>query len=147
MPVSEKRQPYAQTSVMNSFWYPMWVILIAFLIMTKEVANYHSYLMIWNFHQFGLFVPFEFITVKEILFIPPTWRMGFPGNSAGKESAVQKTPVWFLGWEDPLERGMATNSSILAWRIPWTVQSWGRKESDTNEWLSLSYEGYSNRFC
>ena len=30
-----------------------------------------------------------------------------------------------LGWEDPLEKGMATHSSILAWRIPWTVQSMG----------------------
>ena len=29
--------------------------------------------------------------------------------------------VWFLGWEDPLEKGMAIYSSILAWRIPWTV--------------------------
>ena len=34
-----------------------------------------------------------------------------------------------LGWEDPLEKGNATHSSILAWRIPWTVV-WGRKESD-----------------
>ena len=33
--------------------------------------------------------------------------------------------VWSLGWEDPLERGKATHSSILAWRIPWTVQSVG----------------------
>ena len=46
--------------------------------------------------------------------------MGFPGTSAGKESAVQDTLVWFLGWEDPLKKGMATHSSILAWRIPWT---------------------------
>ena len=35
--------------------------------------------------------------------------------------AVQQTPVWFLGWEDPLEKGKATHFSILAWRIPWTV--------------------------
>ena len=39
-----------------------------------------------------------------------------------------------LGWEDPLEKGKASHSSILAWRIPWTVYSpWGRKESDTTE--------------
>ena len=80
--------------------------------------------------------------------------MGFPGNSAGKESAcnvgdpgsipgsgkspgegigyplqyswaslvalmaMQETQVQSLGWEDPLEEGMATHSSILAWRIP-----------------------------
>ena len=38
---------------------------------------------------------------------------------------IQKTQVQSLGWEDPLEKGMATHSSILAWRIPWAVQSMG----------------------
>ena len=32
--------------------------------------------------------------------------------------AVQKTQIWSLGWEDPLEKGMASHSSILAWKIP-----------------------------
>ena len=40
---------------------------------------------------------------------------GFPGSSAGKESTCN---VGDLGWEDPLEEGMAIHSSILAWRIP-----------------------------
>ena len=35
--------------------------------------------------------------------------------------AMQETSVRFLGWEDPLENEKATHSSILAWRIPWTV--------------------------
>ena len=35
--------------------------------------------------------------------------------------AIWETWVWSLGWEDPLEKGKATHSSILAWRIPWTV--------------------------
>ena len=35
---------------------------------------------------------------------------------------MQKTQVQFLGWEDPLEKGMATHSSILAWRIPWAEE-------------------------
>ena len=35
--------------------------------------------------------------------------------------AVWETWVWSLGWEDPLEKGKSTHSSILAWRIPWTV--------------------------
>ena len=39
--------------------------------------------------------------------------------------AMQETLVRFLGLEDPLEKGKTTNSSILAWRIPWTVQSMG----------------------
>ena len=88
--------------------------------------------------------------------------MGFPGSSAGKESAckvgdpssipgserspgegigyplqyswasllarlvknppaMRETPVQSLDWEDPLEKGKATHSSILAWRTPWTV--------------------------
>ena len=34
---------------------------------------------------------------------------------------MQETLVQFLGWEDPLEKGKTTHSSILAWRIPWTV--------------------------
>ena len=36
--------------------------------------------------------------------------------------AMQETWVRSLGWEDPLEKGMATHSSILAWRIPWTKE-------------------------
>ena len=35
--------------------------------------------------------------------------------------AMQQTWVQFLGWEDPLEKGKATYSSILTWKIPWTV--------------------------
>ena len=39
--------------------------------------------------------------------------------------AMQETRVQSLGWEDTLEKGKASNSSILAWRIPWTVQFMG----------------------
>ena len=51
---------------------------------------------------------------------------------------VQETRVWPLGQEDPLEEDMATHSSILAWKIPWTEElggysPWGCKESDTAE--------------
>ena len=50
---------------------------------------------------------------------------------------MRKTWVRFLGWEYPLEKGKATHSSILAWRIPWTVYSpWGCKELNTTERLS-----------
>ena len=46
--------------------------------------------------------------------------MGFPGGADGEEAACNAgDQVQSLGWEDPLERGMATHSSILAWRIPW----------------------------
>ena len=65
--------------------------------------------------------------------------MGFPGDSNGKESAWDAGEAGLiLGWEDPMEEDMATPSSILAWRIPWTeepggLQSMGQKEWDTTE--------------
>ena len=54
---------------------------------------------------------------------------GFPGDSDGKElPAMQETWLQSLGQEDPLEKGMATPSSILAWEIPWTEEL-GRLQS------------------
>ena len=52
--------------------------------------------------------------------------LGFPDGSAVKNlPAVQETWVRFLGWEDPLEKEMATHSSILAWKMPWTEEPGG----------------------
>ena len=48
-----------------------------------------------------------------------------------------------LGWEDPLEKGMAAYSRVLAWRFPWSLAGyspWGCKESDTIEQLTLDKE-------
>ena len=54
--------------------------------------------------------------------------------------AMQETGVQSLGWEDPLEKEMATHSSILAWKIPWTEEPgwatyspWDPRESDLTE--------------
>ena len=52
--------------------------------------------------------------------------------------AMQKTQVWSLGQEDPLEKEMATHSSTLAWKIPWTEEP-GRLQSmqlQSRTWLS-----------
>ena len=50
-----------------------------------------------------------------------TESKGFPGGSVAKNlPAKQETQVQSLGQEDPLEKEMASDSSILAWRIPWT---------------------------
>ena len=62
-------------------------------------------------------------------------------------SAMQETQVWSLGQEHSLEKGIATHSSILAWRIPWREeaggpQSMGHKELDMTEWLSLTMHMY-----
>ena len=47
--------------------------------------------------------------------------------------AMQETQIESLGWEDPLAKGMATHSTILAWRIPWTEESGGLQS-----WTQLS---------
>ena len=112
--------------------------------------------------------------------------MGFPGRSAGKESAcnagdpssitgsgrfpgegmgypiqyswvfliaqmvknlpaMQETWVQSLGWEDPLEEGMATHSSILDWRIPWTEEPGGLLSMRSQIWTSLSDQAQHNK--
>ena len=63
--------------------------------------------------------------------------------------AMRETWARSLDWEGPLEKGKVTHSSILAWRIPWTVYSlWGHTESDTTKQLhfhfSLSCIGEGN---
>ena len=49
--------------------------------------------------------------------------------------------VRFLDWEDPLEEGMATHSSILAWRIPWTEESSGRQSTGSQSRTGLRQLG------
>ena len=58
---------------------------------------------------------------KLFFAIPP--GIGFPrGSEVKNPTTMQETWVQSLGWEDTLEKGMATHSSIFAWRIPWTEQ-------------------------
>ena len=45
--------------------------------------------------------------------------------------AMQETQVLSLGWEDPLKKGMATHSSILAWIIPWTEEPGGLQSMES----------------
>ena len=52
--------------------------------------------------------------------------------------AMWETWVRSLGWEDPLEEGMATHSSILAWRIPWIEEPGGLQSMESTEWLSTA---------
>ena len=73
------------------------------------------------------------------LFAGIEWRHRCRGAQLAKNlPAMQETQVWFLGWEDPLEKEMATHSSILAWRISWSLLGWSRvlEESDTTWWLN-----------
>ena len=74
----------------------------------------------------------------------------FPSGSVIKNlSAMQETLVQSLGLEDPLEKEMATHSSIPAWRIPWTEEPgslyspWGHKELDMTEVTKCPYAVFS----
>ena len=52
--------------------------------------------------------------------------------------ATQETRVWSLGWEDTLEKGSATHSSVLSWRIPWTVWSM-RSQRVGHDWATFTF--------
>ena len=67
--------------------------------------------------------------------------MGYPLQCSGASlvaqlvtnlPAMQETWVLSLGWKEPLEKGKASHSSILAWRIPWAVQSMGSQRAGHN---------------
>ena len=82
----------------------MWIILKLLL----NLLRYFFCLMFWFFG----------CKACEIL--------GLPGGSVVKNPpAIQETWVRSLGWDDPLEKEMATHSSILAWEIPWTDEPGG----------------------
>ena len=70
--------------------------------------------------------------------------LGFPCSSVGKNlPAVQETWVWSLGWEDPLEKEMATHSSILVWKISWTEELGGLQSMGSqrvrHDWVINTY--------
>ena len=95
----------------------------------------------------------DFSGGKDVDLLIPSWtifqfdpysqRAALVAQWVKNVPAVQETQVPSLGWEDPLEKKMASHSSILAWRIPWTeepggLQSLGSQEVDTTEQLTLT---------
>ena len=103
--------------------------------MKKEMAT-HSSILAWE------------IPWKEE---PGRWQSMESYDLATNPSLMRETWVWSLAWEDPLEEGIATHSSILAWRIPMVREAygpWSCKELDKTEWLStqqLNTYGNKNR--
>ena len=63
--------------------------------------------------------------VNSSTLLSPSLKASLVFQLVKNPPAMWETWVRSLGWEDPLEEGMATHSSILAWRTPWTVQSMG----------------------
>ena len=112
---SSQPRDWIQVSCIVSGFFTIWA--------TREALIYLKgnkyFVLIWI-----IFFPFMF-QISNIL--------GFPGGASGKEPTCQCRRCWemqvpSLGWEDPLEEGMATHSTILAWKIPWTEKP-GRLQS------------------
>ena len=95
------------------------------------VAKSQTRLSNWTEHVFTVTSYFGFASMASLV-----------GQMLKNLPAKKETWIRFLGQEDPLEKGMAIHSSILAWRIPWTEEPggiyspWDHKESDTTEWLT-----------
>ena len=65
-------------------------------------------------------------------------RVSLVAQTVKNLPAMQETQVRSLGWEDPLEEGMATHSSILAWRIPWAEEHGRLQSMGSQSWTRLS---------
>ena len=106
----------------------------------KEWSNYHAIVLISHATKAVLkilLVRLQQYVNREILDLqagfrkdrkqrsncqhPLDHRASLVAQLVKNPATMQETWVWSLGWEDPLEKGTATHSSILAWRIPWTV--------------------------
>ena len=76
---------------------------------------------------------------KKFMFYlyPLFWRAALVAQLLKSLPAMWETWVRSLGWDDPLEKGKAAHSSILAWRFHGLYSPWGLKELDTTEQVSL----------
>ena len=107
-----------------------------FLLKKKRLIFGNNCLFLWTLKYFHVYPPPFFFCIYHILFVLlygffshiyyhldwfPRWLSG-KIKQACNEGDISD-PGWSLGCEAPLEEGMATHSSILAWRIPWTEQS------------------------
>ena len=81
----------------------------------------------WRKREVDLNIPLIFAHSRNV--------NGFPGGSGNKESACNAGD---LGQEDPLEKGMTSHSSILAWRIPWTEELDRLQSMDSKSQTQLS---------
>ena len=87
---------------------------------SQQFSTLHSSSRVWEVQWFCVFTN----THHFSLFIFSHFNRSLVAQSVKNAPAMWETWVWSLGWEDPLEEGMATHSSILAWRIPMDRGAW-----------------------
>ena len=145
--------------ILKQLWTTEWMHLVLINIQeTLTICYFYSCLAIKTFILKKIIPPLNLELCNQyfrcqILQLVELWALlmsqvwwcptaSLISQSVKNPPAVQETPVQFLGWEDPLEKEMATHSSILAWRIPWTeepvrLQSMRLHELDTtSDWTT-----------
>ena len=118
------------------------ILLLAFILFLSHIRQ----ILFYGFNAYKYYFLHDFkIALKvDISVLSGSFRASLVAQLVKNQPAVQETQVRSLGQEDPLEKGMATHSSILDCSIPWTEEpgelysQWGLKESDTTEQLTLS---------
>ena len=102
------------------------------------------YLSIWLSFSKGFVFPTVESAWKRLSVVHFLWGERELGKASLVAQLVKNLPatwetwIWSLGWEVPLEKGMATHASILAWRIPWTVQSMGSQRV-RHDWAPFTF--------
>ena len=121
---------------------------------------WHNAPKTWDFQWEAPFViprelllsPSEFKLIRWFRVGPP---VAFPGSPSGREPACKcrrRKKIWVrsLGQEDPLEKEMATRSSILAWRIPWTEEPGGLQsiglQRVRHDWATKHFTASRNKY-
>ena len=127
-------------SLFSLYFHKFYLCLVDYnVVLVSRVQRSDSVMCVHICILFSCSVPIQ--VIKE-------YWVDFPGGSDGKESAYNVgDPGSIPGGEDPLEKEMATHSSILAWRIPWReephrLQSMGSQRVRHNLATSLSLSGY-----
>ena len=103
---------------------PLKALFVNWSVLDSQRGVSFSYTAQWFSHICLFFFRF-FSIINYHKLLTYTIRWGFLGSSDGKESACNLgDPVRSLGWEDPLQKGMAAHTSMLAWRIPMDRGAW-----------------------
>ena len=128
--VAKSQTRLSDCTVLNWCWIGMVrvTILILFLNLVGRLSAFYCWVLCWLW-----------VCHKWLLLCWDMFPLGFPGDSDDKEfacGAVDLGPPW--GWEGPLEKAMATHSSILAWRIPWTEEPSEQQSMELQSWTWLS---------
>ena len=91
----------------------------------------------WEFHE-------EAIVTRKHKFLWLSCRASLVAQLVKNLPTMWETWISFLGWEDPMEKGKATHSSILVWRIHGMHSPWGPTEMGRKDPLSLSFQTQIN---